>query len=149
MQTNRQGRRAKKAQAKATAEKAASRTYDFTRDGKLVRVTDPRAIRVLRRAFEMMLRRMQPLTLEISEGEASKFPRWHPTHAGMTHVLAVYLDREGRCSYALRSCTARDVATGEVHLLASAEAATQAAKAGLAAICAQRGFPITTTEGRA
>ena len=149
MQTNRQARRTNKAQAKATAEKAASRTYDFTPDGKLVRVTDPRAIGVLRRAFEMMLRRVQPLTLEISEGEASAFPRWHPTHAGMTHVLAVYLDREGRCSYALRSCTARDVATGEVHPLASAEAATQAARAGLAAICAQRGFPIATTEGRA
>lgn len=146
---NRTDRRALRAKAKETAAKAAAQTYDYSNDGRLIRVSDPRAVSVLRRAFETMLRTGQPVTMEISEAEARAFPRWEDNSAGMAHVLAAWIDQSGCCSYAVRSVAARDIVTGELHRLASVEVAEAAACKRLAEITRYSGFPISQTEGRA
>lgn len=147
---NRTDRRAMRAKARETASKAASQTYDYSNDGRLIRVTDLRAVAVLRRAFEAIIRTGQPVTMEISEAEARAFPRWEDSSAGMAHVLAAWIDRGGCCSYSVRSVAAVDLLTGELHRLASVDLAEAAACKRLAEITAYDGFPaIHQTEGRA
>lgn len=146
---NRNDRRAMRAKAKEVAAKAAAQTYDYSNDGRLIRVSDPRAVGVLRRAFEAILRTGQPVTMEISEAEARAFPRWEDSSAGMAHVLAAWIDAGGCCSYAVRSVAARDMLTGELHHLASVDLAEAAACKRLAEITQYGGFPIGQAEGRA
>lgn len=149
MQTNRSARRAMRAAATDVAARAAAACYDYTASGALVRVSDPRAVAVLRRAFAMMLRSGEPVTLQISEAEAASFPRWSGADAGMVHVMAAWIDVDGRCAYHIRSGAMRDPATGETHAALSADLVDALARASLAELCATSGFPIDKTEGRA
>lgn len=146
---NRTERRAMRAKAKELAAKAAAQTYDYSADGRLIRVSEARAVGVLRRAFETMLRTGEPVTMEISEAEARAFPRWEDSSAGMAHVLAAWIDASGCCSYAVRSVAARDIATGKLHRMVSVDLAEAAACKRLAEITQYGGFPISQTEGRA
>lgn len=146
---NRSARRARRIAARELAAQAAAATYDYTASGDLVRVTDPRAIAVLRRAFAMTLRSMEPITLQISEAEAASFPRWSGADAGMIHVLAAWTDVDGRCAYHIRSGAMRDLATGDTHAALSVDLVEALARASLAELCATSGFPIDKTEGRA
>lgn len=147
---NRTERRALRAKTREMAERAAAATFDYDDAGQLIRVTDPRAVAVLRRAFAAMIRQGQPVTLQISEAEARAFPRWSETSAGMVHALAVWIDGGGHCAYSLRSVAAVDMLTGEPHRLAAADLAETAARKRLAEIIAYNGFPaIHQAEGRA
>lgn len=146
---NRTARRARRNAARDLAAQAAAVTYDFTAAGDLVRVTDPRAIAVLRRAFGLVLRSMKAVTMQISEAEAASFPRWSGADAGMIHVLAAWIDVDGRLAYHIRSGAIRDVATGDTDAALSADLVAALARASLAELCATSGFPIDKTEGRA
>jgi|GEM_PF-5668815 len=147
--SNRTERRAMRARAKETAAKAAAQTYDYSNDGRLIRVTNPRAVAVLGRAFASMLRTGQPVTMELSEAEARAFPRWRDNSAGMAHVLVAWIDQGGCCSYAVRSVAAQDIVTGELHRLASVEVAEAVAFERMGEITRYDGFPVGQTEGRA
>lgn len=149
MTDNRSTRRARRARALELASAAAAACYDYTDAGDLVKVTDPRAVAVLRRAFAMVLRTGQPVTLELSEGEASAFPRWTQADAGLSHMLAASVDVQGRCAYALRSAAVVDTDTGVRDPQASAALAEAKARVGLVRGCAFGGFPINETRGRA
>ena len=147
MQTNRQARRALRAQAAKTAATLAASAFDYS-DGQMVRVTHPRAVATLARVFQQMLQRGGcPYATEISEGEAAAFPRWSDGNRGMVHVLAVGLDTAGAASFAMRSVAARDVRTGILRRVVSAGAAEQAARAALTQITAYPGFPAIHEKG--
>lgn len=147
---NRTARRALRARAKDAAAQAAAACFDYTPDGNLIRVSDPRAVAVLRRAFEAMLRTARPVTMQISDAEAAAFPRWTNRDAGMIHVLAAWIDPDGRCTYALRSAASFNALTGEPRPLSAAAATEQDALRSLAEITGYAGFPaIHRTEGRA
>lgn len=137
-----------RAKACEAATKAAAQTYDFNEAGQLTRVTDPRAVAVLRRAFTTMIRQGRPLSFQLSEAEAAAFPRWTGRSAGMVHALAVWIDAGGHCAYAIRSVAAVDLMTGEPREMVAAEVAETAARKRLAEITRYGGFPIAVRNAR-
>lgn len=146
---NRAARRAMRTHAREVAELSAANAFDYTPAGHLVRVSNPRAVAVLRRVFNLMLQTGKPVTLQISDGEAAAFPRWRGAGVGSVHVVAAWLDVEGRCSYSLRSGLARNQETGLIDRGLSAELAETLARQSLAELCSCRGFPMGQPEGRA
>lgn len=138
-----------RARAKPLAEKLAAKVYDYTEAGALIRVSNPVAIRTLQRAFEAMLKQGKPVTMQVSKTEAAAFPRWRPGQAGMTHMLAVGIDAEGRGAYSLQSAIVRDVDTQEQHPIYSAEVAEEVVRRKLLQACLSPGFPMANPEGQA
>lgn len=132
---NRETRRAMKRDAPTNADKLAKCCLDF-QGAALVKVTDPKAVAALRRAFRRMLEAGgHAVAVPISEEEANGFPRYAENRiAGGVSWLAVGLDPSNRGSYALQSATSnfRPVAH---------DAAKERALANLALICAVPGFP--------
>lgn len=132
---NRTARRALKRDAPGMAEKLANSCLDF-HGGVLVKVTDPKAIAALRRAFRRMIEAGgEPLALPISEDEANGFPRHAANRIeGGVSWLAVGLDPANRGAYALQSA-------GSNFRPAAHDHAKEKALANLALICAAPGFP--------
>ena len=132
---NRTARRALKRDAPDMAEKLANSCLDY-QGGALVKVTDPKAIAALRRAFRRMIEAgAKPLALPITEEEANGFPR-HASNRikGGVSWLAVGFDPASRGAYALQSATS-------TFRPAAHDAAKEKALANLAMICAAPGFP--------
>lgn len=149
--SNRATRRAMRAKAREAADRAAARTYDFDTDGHLSRVTDARAVGVLRRAFALTIRAGgQPVAMQITEAEAAAFPRHDPI-AGGAYVLAAGVDAAGRGTYAIQACAIG--VCGETIPSKAVPLAIELAKARamhrLTRLTATAGFPITHTEGQA
>lgn len=136
MEMSRAQRRAMKAKAKPTAAVLARHCYDFERGGNLVRVSDPRALAALGRAFELLLRNGgHPLALPVSDEAAAGFPNWHRDRApGGVTWLAVGMDRDGRASYCLQSASSTTRA-------AAHDAARAKALQRLGGLCQTSGFP--------
>ncbi|MCU0905368.1 MAG: hypothetical protein MUE83_16090 [Tabrizicola sp.] len=101
---NRQGRKALAARAKTVADQAARSSLDYDQKGHLVRVTDERALAVLRRAYErMLLAGGEPQLLRVTDEAAAAFPRgYKTTDAKGGAWLAVGLDQCGSATYVLR-----------------------------------------------
>lgn len=118
------------------AEMLAKCCYDI-REGKLVRVSSPIAIKVLERAFAMLIRaKGQPVTITVTKDEAGGFPRYSDEILPKgVWCLATGLDGEGKACYALQAAQHED------HELAQA-AARALALSKLAVTCSTPGFPI-------
>lgn len=101
---NRQARKAMAARAKTVADQAARSSLDYDQTGHLVRVTDERALAVLRRAYErMLLGGGEPQLLRVTDEAAAAFPRgYKTTDAKGGAWLAVGLDQCGSATYVLR-----------------------------------------------
>lgn len=101
---NRQGRKALAAKARSVADQAARSSLDYDHTGHLVRVTDERALAVLRRAYErMLLAGGEWQLLRVSDEAAAAFPRgYKTTDARGGAWLAVGLDQCGSATYVLR-----------------------------------------------
>lgn len=101
---SRELRRRMAADAKALSVRLSRTAMDYDDRGRLVRVSDPRAQAVLRRAFELMLRAGgRPQVLQLAEAEAGAFPRGSaPPAPGATPWLAVGVDAAGLATYCLR-----------------------------------------------
>ncbi|SDK35027.1 hypothetical protein [Aliiruegeria lutimaris] len=104
--------RAMKKDASRIARSFASSCYDYRRDGRLVRVTDPRAIRVLARAFEhVLINGGKPWAVIISDADAAAFPRFPELPTGYIHCFVAGFDAEGRGTYSVRSPLTRGADT--------------------------------------
>jgi hypothetical protein len=92
------------AEAKALSLRLSRTVMDYDARGSLVRVSDPRAQALLRRAFELLLRAGgKPQVLQMAEAEAAAFPRGRAAPApGATPWLAVGVDAAGMATYCLR-----------------------------------------------
>jgi hypothetical protein len=136
---NRKARKAMGANARMVAAQLSRSVIDYDQSGQAVKVTDPDAQAVLRRAFERMLKAQgQAQVLRLSDREAAVFPRGGKVPAqGATAWLAVGVDRAGLATYALRWLDVS--ALDPVRQRALAEAVLFAE---LAVECARPGFPV-------
>lgn len=101
MNFSRAERRATKARAKELAAKFAAKTYDYDAAGALIRVENPKAIGVLRRAFTHLFERGgAPYAMQITRAEAAAFPRPDAPES-VSHAIAVGLDVTQRATYSL------------------------------------------------
>ena len=142
MSMNRAQRRRMKAEAQPAAALMAARCYDFHGGGGLVRITKPKAVAALTRAFALLLRfGGKPVAVPIAKVEAMGFPLWRDasTPDGVTW-LAVGMDPDGRASYALQT------ASSPLKALAH-DAAREKALGNLTQICATAGFPMGAARG--
>lgn len=135
--------RAERRKARATAGKVAGIfarcCADYDRTGKQQKVTHPRAIALLERAFTVMLQNGgEPHTIELTQKDAATFPRGADTKApeDCPSWLAVGVDREGRGTYTLRHSKVFGPDTHTAKRIAIAEA-----QADLAKHTAYPGFP--------
>lgn len=136
---NRQARKAMAARARDLAAQAARVSLDYDQRGNLVRVTDERALAVLRRAYErMLLAGGEPQLLRVTDDAAAAFPRgYKTTDAKGGAWLAVGLDQCGAATYVLRWLVLPDLnpmgqrAMAEFILFAE-----------LAEECGRAGFPV-------
>ena len=112
---NRAQRRALAARADAAAGRLAASAYDRGANGRLRHVADPRAQRVLRRAFREGLRDGgRPRVIEVGAREAGAFPEPGEGSPGGRWFLAAGFDRDGRATFLLRPVAvagARDAET--------------------------------------
>lgn len=133
---NRETRRAMQRNAPAKAATLSKSCHDF-QGGALVKVTDPKAIAALCRAFRRMIEAgCKPVALPVTEQEAEGFPRHAANRIeGGVSWLAVGLDPSSRGAYSLQSATSNVRA-------AAHDAAKEKALANLALICAAPGFPV-------
>lgn len=97
-------RRRMAAEAKALSVRLSQTAMDYDRQGRLVKVSNPTAQAVLRRAFELLLRAGgRPQVLQLAAAEAAAFPRGSSAPAvGATPWLAVGVDAAGLATYCLR-----------------------------------------------
>jgi hypothetical protein len=127
------------AEAKAISVRLSETAMDYDSRGALVRVSDPRAQAVLRRAFELLLRAGgRPQVLQLAAAEAAAFPRGcSAPEVGATPWLAVGVDAAGLATYCLRWAQMQDldpetrracVEAVMLHVLAQA--------------CSNPGFPV-------
>ena len=144
---NRQTRRMMQVEAVNLGRKLAASCLDYSPDGGLVRVVDIRAVRVLERAFTLLLwRGCKPLVVQIAAADAAAFPRRDgvPQVAEATPWLAVGMDGQGRANYALRwlwidgKALADEQGIAELAMLAELSRET-----------ARHGFPMDQAMGRA
>lgn len=143
---NRQKRRLLISEAGRLAAKLATSCFDYTPDGRIVRVADSKAVRVLERAFATMLRKGgEPVVIEITPESASAFPRQKGRPAAPFDAkpwLAVGIDSEGRGTYSLRHLKIIGVDRSE------AEAFAQVAMLGeLERETGRPGFPMGAPMG--
>ncbi|MDS9467930.1 hypothetical protein RGQ15_10170 [Paracoccus sp. MBLB3053] len=145
MRFNRAERRANKSRAKELAGKFATKSYDYDTSGILIRVENPKAIAVLRRAFTHLLERGgDPYAMQITRAEAAAFPR-PSAPEGVQHSLAVGIDVTSRATYSLAwAYTDVDGSSTDATLLAEAKALDNLAESMRVA-----GFPVPKTTGRA
>jgi len=140
---NRQQRRAVKAVAEGAAEELSRLAYDYTPQGQLVRVTHPKAVAALKRAFLLMIDNgCKPQVTRIAPDTAEAFPRATRPPEGVSCYLAVGLDPDARGTYSLRNITTPD-APPEVE----EQLNRRAALAHLQPLIARRGFPQATGSG--
>jgi hypothetical protein len=136
---NRQQRRAARAVSDAAAIEMAANSFDYTPDGRLVKVTHPKAVAALRRAYSVMMdNKCAPLATRISPEAAAKFPRAKRPLEGVKSYLAVGLDPEGRGAYSLR-----DIATPDAPPELEDTLNRRAALAKLQPKLQRVGFPMT------
>lgn len=136
---NHQTRKAFAARARDLAAQAARVSLDYDQSGHLVRVTDERALAVLRRAYErMLLAGGEWQLLRVSHEAAAAFPRGYKTEDAKGGAwLAVGLDQCGSATYVLRWLILPDLrpmgqrAMAEFILFAE-----------LAQECGRAGFPV-------
>lgn len=87
-----ENRRPTRRVAKTAATMLARHAYGRDPAGKLVRVKDPRAQKVLARAFwQLILQDRKPFAMQISASEAAAFPSYTFVDGG-TYALAVGID---------------------------------------------------------
>ncbi len=143
--------RRKLLRAATKAAKAAARNaFDYTPDGKLTRVTNPRAIARLEKAYltfvEIMVQLGEPVPfiVPLDEDDAKAFPRYDPKEnpPGSRSWLAVSLDVEGRFTHVMQHI----VPPGRGETEDNAFAATVLLET-LEDRAAHPGFPITEPEG--
>lgn len=136
---NRQSRKALAARAKVVAAEAARSSLDYDQTGNLVRVTDERALAVLRRAYERMLvAGGEPQLLRVTDEAAAAFPRGYTTtNAKGGAWLAVGLDQCGAATYVLRWLVLPDL-----HPLGQRAMAEFALFTELAAETGRAGYPV-------
>ncbi|MES2815819.1 MAG: hypothetical protein V4720_13045 [Pseudomonadota bacterium] len=136
---NRHGRKALAARAKVVAADAARSSLDYDQTGNLVRITDERALAVLRRAYErMLLAGGEPQLLRLTNEAAAAFPRANKVaDERAVPWLAVGLDRCGAATYTLQWLLLPDL-----HPLGQRAMAEFALFAELALECGRAGFPV-------
>jgi hypothetical protein len=144
---NRAQRRKMRKAADTVAARFASACYDYTPKGRLVRVTHPRAVALLEKAFAHMLRTgAASHVVKLTQQDGSTFPRG--THNALPYPapywLAVGLDREGRGTYALEQIDIRGADAVTERRLAEAQVLAR-----LARHTCYAGFPMPMAEGRA
>lgn len=136
---NRQGRKALAAKARSVADQAARSSLDYDQRGNLVRITDERALAVLRRAYErMLLAGGEWQLLRVSDEAAAAFPRGYKTTDAKGEAwLAVGLDQCGSATYVLRWLVLPDL-----HPMGQRAMAEFILFAELAVECGRSGFPV-------
>lgn len=139
---NRKQRRQRQATAKAAAALLAGACYDYTLEGRVIRVSHPEAIKALKRAFQMLIENdCEPQVVKLPYRVAVTFPG-KVERPDLSTYLAVGVDVDGRGTYSLRQIVTPG-ATG-----AAAEMCNRAvALSCLAPKLKERGFPIKATAG--
>lgn len=100
--------------AKMTAAMLARHAYGRDPAGKLVRIKDARAQKVLARAFWQLIQQdRKPFAMQLSDSEAATFPS-HTAVPGATYALAVGLDLNQAATFSTAGAAAAagDVAVG-------------------------------------
>lgn len=136
---SRRERRVMAARARDLAAQAARVSLDYDQSGNLVRVTDERALVVLRRAYErMLLAGGAPQLLRMTDEAAAAFPRGYKTDNVKGGAwLAVGLDPCGAATYVLRWLVLPDLSP-----LGQRAMAEFILFAELAEECGRAGFPV-------
>jgi hypothetical protein len=135
---NRKQRRAAKTVADGAAAQMAAAAFDYTAQGQLVRVTHPKAVAALQRAFALMIEGgCHPIATRIPHSTAETFPRAIGYGPEVASYLAVGLDPEGRGTYSLRA-----IVTPDAPPALADQYNRQAALECLRPLTASRGFPI-------
>lgn len=144
---NRAQRRKMRKAADGIAAGFASACFDYTPEGRLVRVTHPRAVALLERAFAHMLRTgATSHVVKLTQQDGETFPRGtqHALPYPAPYWLAVGLDAEGRGTYAMEQIDIRGADAVTERRLAEAQVLER-----LARHTCYAGFPVSMTEGRA
>jgi hypothetical protein len=135
---NRHQHRALKRNREAVAAALAAGCYDYDTRGVRMLVKDPRAVRVLHKAFSRLIAAGgEPQVMQISTDSAAGFPRYggDSLPAGFKVWLGVAFDVSGRGTYCLQPAAVSGVAnpTTERRLaecLVLSELETHCARAG-------------------
>ncbi len=144
---NRHQRRQAMKNADKLASKMAASCADYTATGHLTRVTHPRAVKLLTRAFAELLRAGEPTqVIKLTQADAQCFSRASQAAApdDCPSWLGVCLDVDGRGVYHINTFALLDAEP-----LAERRAAEHLVNLRLAHEAQKPGFPMPTTAGNA
>lgn len=134
--------RKQRRQRQATATLLAGTCYDYTPEGRVIRVSHPEAIKALKRAFQMLIENdCEPQVVKLPYRVAVTFPG-KVERPDLATYLAVGIDVDGRGTYSLRKIVTPGAA-GTVAEMCNRAVALSC----LAPKLKERGFPIKATAG--